>query len=279
MATSPAQRRLAAALKQLRARSGMSAAELGRVLGWTQTRVSRAENGSRRVSLAEATRWTDATSAPPDLRTEVVALAEDAARDVRSWWSVHAVGMVGRQHEVAALEASATIVRNCQLMIPGLLQTADYARQAMARANVSDQDDLTVAVAARMRRQDILYDPARQFEYVLPESALRLRFSGDQSLMRSQADRLLSLDTLPNVSIAVLPFSAPAPTLPLAFVIYEIPGEPLALVETLTSEVLTGDEREVAEYREAFARLRAASVTGDDAHSLIRSAMTSEETA
>jgi hypothetical protein len=255
----------------------MSAAELGRRLGWTQTRVSRAENGSRRVSLAEATRWTDETSAPPDLRTEVVALAEDAARDVRSWWSVHAGGMVGRQHEVAALEASATIVRNCQLMIPGLLQTADYARQAMARANVSGQDDLTAAVAARMRRQGILYDPARQFEYVLPESALRLRFSGDQALMRAQADRLLSLDTLPNVSIAVLPFSAPAPTLPLAFVIYEIPGEPLALVETLTSEVLTGDEREVAEYREAFARLRAASVTGDDAHSLIRSAMTSGE--
>src|SRR5215472_9308619 len=132
MATSPAQRRLAAALKQLRARSGLSAAELGRVLGWTQTRVSRAENCSRRVSVAEATRWTDATSAPPDLRGEVIALAEDAARDVRSWWNVHAGGMVGRQHGVAALEASATIVRNCQLMIPGLLQTAEYARQAMA---------------------------------------------------------------------------------------------------------------------------------------------------
>jgi transcriptional regulator with XRE-family HTH domain len=276
MAASPAQRRLAAALKQLRARSGMSAAELGRVLGWTQTRVSRAENGSRRVSLAEATRWTDATSAPPDLRAEVIALAEAAARDVRSWWSVHAGGMVGRQHEVAALEASATIVRNCQLMIPGLLQTADYARQAIALANVSDQDDLMAAVGARMRRQDILYDPARQFQYVLPESALRLRFSGEQALMRAQADRLLSLDTLPNVSIAVLPFSTPAPTLPIAFVIYEIPGGPLALVETLTSEVLTGDEREVAEYREAFARLRAASVTGHAAHSLIRSAMTSE---
>lgn len=277
MATSPAQRRLAAALKQLRARSGLSAAELGRVLGWTQTRVSRAENGSRRVSVAEATRWTDATSAPPDLYGEVIALAEDAARDVRSWWNVHAGGMVGRQHGVAALEASATTVRNCQLMIPGLLQTAEYARQAMALANVTGQDDLSAAVAARMRRQDIVYDPARQFEYVLPESALRLRFTGDQALMRAQADRLLSLDTLPNVSIAVLPFSTPAPTLPIAFVIYEIPGEPLALIETLTSEVLTGDEREVAVYRDAFARLRAASITGGDAHSLIRSAMTSED--
>jgi transcriptional regulator with XRE-family HTH domain len=277
MATSPAQRRLAAALKQLRARSGMSAAELGRVLGWTQTRVSRSENGARRVSLADATKWADASGAPADLRTEVVALAEDAARDVRSWWSVHAGGMVGRQHEVAALEASATIVRNCQLMIPGLLQTADYARHAMARANVSGQDDLTAAVAARVRRQDILYDSARQFEYVLPESALHLRFSCDQALMRAQADRLVSLDTLPNVSIAVLPFSVPAPTLPLAFVIYEIPGEPLALVETLTSEVLTGDEREVMVYREAFTRLRAASVTGGDAHRLIRSAISSED--
>ena len=76
MAVSPTQRRLAAALKQLRARSGLSAAELGRVLGWTQTRVSRAENGVRRVSLAEAVAWADATSAPDDLRAEVTDLAE-----------------------------------------------------------------------------------------------------------------------------------------------------------------------------------------------------------
>lgn len=277
MAVSPAQRRLAAALKQLRARSGMSAAELGQLLGWTQTRVSRTENGGRRINLAEAARWAEATNAPPELLNEAVALAEDAARAVRSWWSVHADGLAGRQHEVAALEANATMVRNCQQMIPGLLQTADYAVQAMTRANVSGQDDLEAAVAARMRRQNILYDPARQFEYVLPESALHLRFSSDQTMMRAQADRLLSLDTLPNVSIAVLPFSVPAPTLPLAFVIYEIPGEPLVLAETLTSEVLTGDEGEVVAYREAFTRLRAASVTGDEAHVMIRSVMVKED--
>ncbi len=49
----------------------MSAAELGRVLGWTQTRVSRAENGGRRVSLAEAIAWADATGATAQLRAEV----------------------------------------------------------------------------------------------------------------------------------------------------------------------------------------------------------------
>lgn len=275
MAVSPTQRRLAAALKHLRARSGMSAAELGRILGWTQTRVSRAENGGRRVSVAEATAWADATSAPADLRGEAVELAEAAAREVRSWWSVHAGGMAGRQQEIAALEAASEVIRNTQNMVPGILQTAEYARLALSLANVSGQKDIPAAVAARMRRQEALYDPARRWEYVLPEAALRLRLADDDALMLAQADRLLSLDTLPNVSIAVLPFSVPQPVYPGPFVLYEIPGEPLVVIETLTDEVTIGDERQVGIYREAFARLREAAVTGDAAHQLIREAMTS----
>lgn len=274
MAISPSQRRLAAALKQLRVRSSLSATELGRVLGWNQTRVSRAENATRRVSLAEAIAWADATNAPSGLRTEVVELAEAAARDMRSWWSVHASGMVGRQLEIAALEASATLIRNTQLMVPGLLQTADYARHALALANVSGQQDVAAAVAARMRRQEILYDTTKQLEYVLPESALHMRLADDPAVARAQADRLISIDTLPNVSIAVLPSSVPMPAWPGAFVIYEIPGEPLVVIENLTDEVVLGGEREVAAYRQAFTRLRTAAVIGTEAHHLIRSAMT-----
>jgi transcriptional regulator with XRE-family HTH domain len=274
VAISPSQRRLAAALQQLRARSGLSAAELGRTLGWTQTRVSRTELGRRSISLADAVAWVDATSAPPDLRAEVTELAESAARAVRSWWSVHAEGLAGRQHEIAALESSATIVRNTQHIVPGLLQTADYARHAMGLANVSGQGDLTAAVGARMRRQEILYDPARRFEYVLPESALRWRLADNDAGMRAQADRLLSVDSLPNVSIAILPFTVPPPAWPTAFVIYEIPGQPLVVVETLTDEFVLGGDREVTAYRDAFARVQAAAVTGDEAHDLIRDAMT-----
>jgi Domain of unknown function (DUF5753) len=252
----------------------MSAAELGRILGWTQTRVSRAENAGRRVSVAEAVAWADATGATPELRAEVTELAEATARDVRSWWSVHAGGMAGRQLEIAALEGSATVIRNTQLMVPGILQTDGYARHALAMANVSGQSDVAAAVAARMRRQEALYDPARRWEFVLPESALRLRLADDPALMLAQADRLVSADTLPNVSIAVLPFSVPAPAWPGPFVLYEIPAEPLVVIETLTDEVVIGDEQEVGVYREAFARLRAAAVTGEAAHDLIRTAMT-----
>jgi transcriptional regulator with XRE-family HTH domain len=273
VAASPAQQRLAAALKRLRARAGISGSELGALLGWTQARVSRSENGARRVSVTEAAAWADATRAPRDLRAELMAMAEDAAADVRSWWNVHAGGLTGRQHEIAALEASAAVIRNCQWVIPGLLQTADYARRAVELANVSGQHDAAAAVAARMRRQEILYDPSRQFEYVLPEAALRLRLSDDPAVMRAQADRLLSVDSLPNVSIAVLPFGVPLPAWPTAFALYEITGQPVVVVETLTEELVIGDEHQVASYRDAFARMRAAAVTGRAAADVITAAM------
>jgi transcriptional regulator with XRE-family HTH domain len=272
VAASAAEQRLAALLKRLRARAGISGAELGAALGWTQARVSRSENGARRVSVAEAVAWADATGATADLRAQVIALAEDAAASVRSWWSVHAGGLTGRQHEIAALEASATVIRNCQWVIPGLLQTADYARHAITLANVSGQRDVAAAVAARMRRQEILYDPSREFEYVLPEAALRMRLSPDPSVMRAQADRLASVDSLPNVSIAVLPFTTPVPVWPWPFALYEIPGEPIVVVETLGEELVIGDAQQVAAYRDAFARLRAAAVTGAQARAVIEAA-------
>jgi transcriptional regulator with XRE-family HTH domain len=253
----------------------MSAAQLGRVLGWTQTRVSRAENAGRRVSVAEVTAWAEATNAPADLRAEVLELAEAAVQDVRSWWNVHAEGIADRQLGIAALEASAEVIRNTQHVIPGILQTAEYARHALELANVTGQTDVTTAVANRMRRQEVLYDPAHQWEYVLPEAALRARLSSDPVVMRAQADRLLSLDTLPNVSIAVLPFSTPWPVWPAPFVLYEIPGEPLVVIEYLTGEVTIGDQEQISVYREAFSLLREAAVVGEQAHQLIRDATTS----
>jgi len=267
-------RRLATALKDLRIRSGLSGQALGRVLGWTQTRVSRTENDRRRITAEEVTRWADATGASADVRAELAALAEGAAREVRSWWDVHAGGMTRRQLEIADLEAHAERICNFQPVVPGLLQTADYARRVLALADVTGQGDIPAAVAARMHRQAVLYDTAKQFDYVLTEAALRWRPADDPAVTRAQADRLLSVATLPNVSIAVLPSAAAMFVLPTSgFVIYEIPDEPLVLLETLTDELLFGGERELAAYREAFARLREASVTGDDAWALISAAM------
>jgi len=268
------QRQLGAALRNLRRQAGLSGDALAAILGRSQTSISRAEMGQRKVSPDEIAKWAEATGAGQGETERLLRLGRDARAVVSSWWDVHAGGMARRQQEIAGLEASSTRVCNYQLFVPGLLQTSDYARQALTLADVSGQGGVAAAVAARMHRQEVLYDEARRFDYVLPESALRWRFVGAAG-MRAQADRLLSVDSLPNVTIAVLPFAAELPGLPTSgFVIYERPDEPLVLIETLTDELLFGDDREVTAYRGSFARMTAAAVTGDEAHELIKQAMT-----
>ena len=76
------------------------------------------------------------------------------------------------------------------------------------------------------------------------------------------------------LSLGILPLGVAPPTLPsTGFVIYERQDDPLVLIETLTDELLFGEERAVSAYRDAFARMLATAVTGTAAHELIRDAM------
>ena len=267
------QRQLGAELRNLRKQAGLSGKDLGAILGSSQASISRAEMGQRLVSPDEIVRWTQAAGADPEQTERLLRLGRAARAQLRSWWDVHAGGLARRQQEVAGLEAVSTRICNYQLVIPGLLQTADYARRALTLADVSGQGGVAAAVAARMQRQEVLYDQDKLFDYVLPESALRWQLADDAG-MRAQADRLVSVDSLPNVTLGIIPLGTAPPILPPAgFVIYERPDDPLVLIETLTSELLFGGEREVSAYRDAFARMLAVAVTGTSAHELIRCAM------
>jgi transcriptional regulator with XRE-family HTH domain len=267
------QRQLGAELRNLRKQAGLSGKALGAILGSSQASISRAEMGQRLVSPDEIARWSQAAGADPEETERLLRLGRAARVQLRSWWDVHAGGLARRQQEVAGLEAVSTRICNYQIVIPGLLQTANYAQRALTLADVSGQGGISAAVAARMHRQEVLYDQAKIFEYVLPESALRWRLTDDAG-MRAQADRLVSVDSLPNVTLGILPLGITPPTLPSAgFVIYERQDDPLVLIETLTDELLFGEERAVSAYRDAFARMLAAAVTGTAAHELIRDVM------
>jgi transcriptional regulator with XRE-family HTH domain len=268
MNPSPGQRRLGDALRALRRRARLSGEALGLDLGMGQKQVSRIELGQSRITPGELAAWLDAAGATDEDRAEISDLFGRAARELRSWREVLDSGVPERQREVGRRESRAGRVDNFQLVIPGLLQTADYASNVFRAADTTGGNDIPARVAARVERQRILYDPSRDFNYVLPESALLWKF-GD---LREQGDRLISLDSLPNVSIAVLPFDSDPPVIPGAFTLYDIPGEPVVEVELLTDVVTLTGSAEVAAYRSAFGRLRAASVQGDSAHALIRAA-------
>jgi transcriptional regulator with XRE-family HTH domain len=268
--------RLAAALKALRQESGLSSSALGQRLGWSQSRVSRTENGTRRVTAREVSAWAEAANAAPELRDQLVRQADLTASEVLSWWDAHTGGLVRRQNELAAAGSRATAIRSFHaLIVPGLLQTDAFARLAIGAANVTgQQQDVDAAAAARVQRQSILLDPGKRFEFVLTPGALSWRLADDPGVMTAMAERIIATDSLANVTVAVIPPGAVAPVLPLAgFTMFAVPGEPFAILETLTTELVLTHERDLNVYGAAFGHLRAAAVTGPEAYSLIRAAV------
>jgi transcriptional regulator with XRE-family HTH domain len=271
-------RDVAGILRGLRADAHLSTRQLAAALGWSQARVSRIELGSTRASAEDATAWASATGATAEVMAELAALIEQAdAYQVRPWKTVHSKGLAATQRDVARVEAAMTGLRNFQCaLIPGLLQTAAYARTDLEVADVTGRGGVAEAVAARMNRQDILYDPARDFVFVLTAGALHPYFPLPAEVARSQADRLVSVATLPNVTIAVIPATAqPGEPYLSSFTLFEVDPDPVVLVELFSTELLLGGADDVSLYRETFARFQGAAVTGDDAEALIREALTS----
>lgn len=215
--------------------------------------------------------WAEATNATPEEVAELGGLVQRLATEATSWRILHRLGLTQHQRELGELERAARgIVVFQPTMIPGLLQIADYARRVMSQGNPMAQADIAQAVRERLERQTILYDQTKHFEILLTETALRWR-PGPTELMRAQLDRLISVASLPNVSIGVLMLDQEAPDAFLhPFVIFELDDEALVTVETYSAEMQVNDPQEVAVYRRTLDRLREIARWGDQAIEAIR---------
>ncbi len=125
--------------------------------------------------------------------------------------------------------------------VPEFLQIPAYAT-AIANAekpsSASDGLAVSAAVARQMNDQSILYEPSRAFAFVLSESALRYK-AGPPEVMRAQAEKITSVATLPNVSVAVLPCPAISElVIRSGFAIYEAPEDALVVVELLAGQTV-----------------------------------------
>lgn len=267
---SSAREQLGTKLRNLRSRAGLSGADLARLLNTNQPRISRIETGRSVPSVDEVRAWAEATEATSDEVAELGGLVSRLATEATSWRILHRLGLTERQREIAELEREATTIVTFQpTMVPGLLQVADYARRVMAQGNPSSQADLAQAVAQRQERQAILYDQSKRFEFIVTEGALRWR-PGPPVLMRAQLDRLISVASLPNVTLGMVPLDIEAPDAYLhPFVLWEMEGETLVTVETLSAE-LQIHEPEIAVYRRTLERYRDAALWDDLAVRAIR---------
>jgi transcriptional regulator with XRE-family HTH domain len=270
-----ARRQLGSKLLELRRRAGLSGADLARLLNTNQPRISRIETGRTVPSVDDVRAWAEATHAAPEEVAELGDLVRRLATTATSWRILHRLGLTQRQREIAELEREATAIVAFQpTMVPGLLQVADYARRVMAQGNPSSQADLAGAVAQRMERQTILYDQHKRFEFIITEGALRWR-PGPPELMAAQIDRLISVASLPNVSLGVLPLDQEAPDAYLhPFVIFELDDEALITVETLSAELQINEPQEMEVYRRTLERYRGAALWHEDAIAAVRTLFT-----
>jgi transcriptional regulator with XRE-family HTH domain len=199
-------RRLATELRLLRDLSGVTGRELARLIGISQSKVSRIEAGAALPSISEVTDWARAVGAPDETQKLLETLTDAARTEVDTWQEA----LEGRPHHVQdnirELETAAPRTRGFQpCMVPGLLQTPDYAKRVFTMFKEwVPRIDVPSAVAARMDRQLALHEDDKEFEFLITDGALRLR-PGPPRLLLAQLDRIAQMSTKSNVSIGIIP--------------------------------------------------------------------------
>ncbi|MEV6420550.1 helix-turn-helix transcriptional regulator [Streptomyces sp. NPDC051662] len=237
---------LAETLRDLRKRAGLTGDRLAKRCAMSQSKISKIETGKTTASLIDVERILRAVEAPPELVSEVMALARMANtewQDKRSSWRR---GLEKRQAELAALESESTEMRYfLPSMLTGLLATPEYVRASLTHS----PGDKAKTVSRKLERQAILYDRSKRFTFLLTEQAVRWPVV-PPSAMAVQIDRLTSLSRLPNISIGILLDGVTIPRGPLnTFTIYD---DRLATAETFTGRIVFQDGRDVTQYREVF---------------------------
>jgi Domain of unknown function (DUF5753) len=230
------------------------------------------------VPVEEADAWARAAGAP---EPEVAALRELSLHALTEALSFRSRGplrqrLPRQQREVAALEEAAGTIRLYHpCLLPSMAQTSDYMQQVFEATHPESGEGFGAAITARLERQRLLFDESHRFEFVVPEAALRWHF-GSPPVQLGALDRLRQIAARRNVWLGVLPLTAGTAVWHAhGFNLYDDVkgGDPVVHVGALTTLLNISDPVDVDRFRDAFARLRAACVTGDGALGLIDQVM------
>lgn len=233
-------------LRKLREDAGMTTRSVAKALGLSPSSVNRNELGLRAPNREEVSALC-ALYGITGKDKQVIIGRVGPVKEATAWLRT------GPGAEMLAslmvLEREAKSITGIEVtLIPGLAQTADYAR-CIISLWAHPEKDIEHQVATRLARQAILSKPdSPHVSFLIDEGALH-RTLGEPRIMRDQLTQLLTLQRRDNVSVRVIPFdSPPHPALSGPFTVYNlVAGGPYVLVEgpdvgvfvTKTSEVVT----------------------------------------
>lgn len=267
-------RRLGEELRRLRDLAGLTSGEAARRAGWHQSKVSRIETGRSSVRPEDVTVLLDVYEVRDrDLRDLLATLAGRGYQ--RGWWHDFRDVLPVEYRDFITLETGANKARSMEnSVVPGLLQTPDYAR-ALTMDVLPDLStrEVDALVDVRIARQTVLRgEPPLALWAVLDESVLR-RGVGGAEVMTAQLRHLEEAASLPQVRLQVLPFSAGGHMgVVNSFVIFSFPriaDLDVVVVDHLTSSLYVDRKEDIVAYGSAFARLSARALPRDESVAMI----------
>src|SRR4051812_15629098 len=200
-------RRLGVELRRHRETAGGTIDFVADRLGCSTSKVSRIETGHTGAAPRDVQDMLDIYGVEDTIKAELVQIAREARQ--KGWW--HPFSTVLNSAYVG-LEAAARSIRTYeQQVVPGLLQSEEYAIAMIRAARLGDTDrEIEQRVRVRMERQSLLtQDDPIDLRVVLDEAVVSRPVGGD-AVMRDQLCALITAARLPNVTLQILPFDAGA---------------------------------------------------------------------
>jgi transcriptional regulator with XRE-family HTH domain len=247
-------RELGARLRALRSEQGLTVEQVAELLLCSPSKVSRMETGQRGATLRDVRdlcriyEVTDASQVE-----HMMQLVREGKQ--QAWWQSYDLDVYATY--VGLEQAAATLSYYQSTIVPGLLQTAEYARAMHGGSMPAEfsSERANELVEVRIRRQQVLTrDPALQLLAVLDEAVLH-REVGGPAVMAAQLRHLITTANLPNVTLQVIPYSAGAhPAMENMFNIIEFGdvAPRVVYVEGLMGWLFIEREHDVARYAEVF---------------------------
>ncbi|MFJ6184225.1 helix-turn-helix domain-containing protein [Streptomyces sp. NPDC092295] len=265
---------LAGRLREIRRDAGISGRELAVRCGWSESKSSRIENAKTPPSDADIRAWCRACSAEGQAPDLIAANRQSAEAHVE-WKRLQRTGLRRLQESTGDLYQQTRSFRvYVSDVIPGFLQTAGYASALLS--SIADfrgtPDDVREAVAARIRRNEVLEQGGSRFSFVLEESVLRYRLCSAET-MAAQLGHLLGIMDRQNVAVGIVPFAGQRAVWPMpTFTVFDdsrVHADTLDAASTLTQP------SQVELYARAFERLSHQAARGAAARSLVADAVAS----
>ncbi len=262
------------ALRRYRDNAGYTLEDAARVLECDRSKISRIETGQRGIRPKELRELLAEYGVPDREQAALVAIASRGGQ--RGWWHPYADVLPGAYLDYVIMESAASEIMTYEAqVIPGLLQTDDYARAiAAVEPRYTTDQQLQDVVAAQAVRRQVVLTSGRRLSVILGEGALRQAVGGP-GVMAGQISHLVRLiDDFPSLVIQVLPFSvgahAAAGSASLAILRFpDAPSLGVVYLEALSGGVYLESQEDVARYIRAFALLRAAALSAADSMRLL----------